>query len=122
MESGFLQKSHSSFVASLLSMVGLGPLVPFLVVGTGQVQATRGDDGTQTTESRVVRWYLDDGFFVQPKLNRQIVPGSFVLGDATSPRSCLDMDEFQFKRFVGVVFFPGIQFLSQAGLMPPVDA
>ena len=44
-------------------------------------------------------------FFVQPKLNGRIVPGSFVLGDPTSLRPCLYVDEFQFKRLVGVGSF-----------------
>ena len=39
MESGFQQEGDSGFVATPLTLPGLGPLLSFVVVGTGQAQA-----------------------------------------------------------------------------------
>ena len=112
MESGFVQESHSRFIATLLTLSGFGPLLSFVVVGTSQVQAASGDDSTHTTESCIVPGHVHNTLFVETKIHGGFVAGKSVLVAATSLRSCLCVDEFQCKRFVRVIFFPRIQFLN----------
>ena len=87
--------------------------MPFVDVGTRQVQVASGDDGTYGTGSCIVPGYVHNTLFVETKIHPGFVAGELVLVPATSLRSCLDMHRLQLKRFVGVVFLPGIEFLRQ---------